>query len=97
MACRIVARLWERHPASGEMTRTLADPERALDFLRLRYEGDAESVCQLDGLGLELGGWRLHVRCSRTAPVLRLHLESRLDAARLTQRTDEVLSVLDHA
>ena len=50
---------------------------------------------KLDGLGMEFDGWRFNLRMSNTEPVVRLNIESRGDAALMTEKTEELLALID--
>jgi phosphomannomutase len=50
---------------------------------------------KLDGLGMEFDDWRFNLRMSNTEPVVRLNVESRGDAALMTEKTQELLALID--
>ena len=93
----LVGRMQAAYPASGEINRRLADPQRAVAAVAARWLDHAVAVDRTDGLSLDLGAWRLNLRESNTEPVLRLNVESRGDAALMKAMTDEVLAVIDGA
>ncbi|MBK6901098.1 MAG: phosphomannomutase [bacterium] len=93
----LVGRMQGAYPASGEINRRLADPQRAVAAVADRWLAGAAAVDRTDGLSLDLGTWRLNLRESNTEPVLRLNVEARGDAALMREMTDAVLAVIDGA
>jgi phosphomannomutase len=83
------------YPVSGEINRRLQDPVRALELIRERYEPEALSVDETDGLSFEFADWRFSLRMSNTEPVIRLNVETRADKLLLDQRTTEILTLID--
>lgn len=84
----------ERYPVSGEINRTLADPDGAITRVEERYGGDALSIDRTDGISIEFENWRFNVRKSNTEPLLRLNVESRGDRALMEDKTRELLDVI---
>ncbi|MCB1184400.1 phosphomannomutase [bacterium] len=91
----LVAAMQAAYPASGEINRRLADPGAALARIEQRYAADARAVDRTDGLSLDMGNWRFNLRMSNTEPVIRLNVESRADTALMTEKTAEILALLD--
>ncbi|MDD1627700.1 MAG: phosphomannomutase, partial [Methylococcaceae bacterium] len=60
-------------PASGEINRTIAQPEAAIELVKKHYLKDAQLVDYTDGLSMEFGNWRFNLRCSNTEPLVRLN------------------------
>ena len=81
-------------PASGEINRTIAKPEAAIEVVRKHYEKEAQVVDYTDGLSMEFGNWRFNLRCSNTEPLVRLNVESHGDEALMQAKTDELLALL---
>ncbi|MEI6069555.1 MAG: phosphomannomutase [Methylococcaceae bacterium] len=81
-------------PASGEINRTIAQPEAAIEVVRKQYEKEAQVVDYTDGLSMEFGNWRFNLRCSNTEPLVRLNVESRGDEALMQAKTEELLALL---
>ena len=81
-------------PASGEINRTIAQPEAAIEVVRKHYEKEAQVVDYTDGLSMEFGNWRFNLRCSNTEPLVRLNVESRSDEALMQAKTEELLALL---
>jgi phosphomannomutase/phosphomannomutase/phosphoglucomutase len=82
-------------PASGEINRTIANPEAAIDIVKNFYQNDARVVDYTDGLSMEFGNWRFNLRCSNTEPLVRLNVESRGDETLMQVKTEEILALLD--
>ncbi|GGP23654.1 phosphomannomutase CpsG [Silvimonas iriomotensis] len=91
----LVADRIARFPSSGEINRKLADAPGAIAEVRRRYEHEALSIDETDGISLAFADWRMNLRSSNTEPVIRLNVESRGNPALMQQRTDEILQVLD--
>jgi phosphomannomutase/phosphomannomutase/phosphoglucomutase len=91
----MLAERMEAFPASGEINRQIADPARALEKVRARYESEAKTVESVDGLSMEFQDWRFNLRCSNTEPLVRLNVESRADPDLMNARTAEILKPLD--
>jgi phosphomannomutase len=83
-----------RYPCSGEINRTLLDPDAALQRVEARYTAEAIGVDRTDGLSLEFPAWRFNLRKSNTEPVLRLNVETRQDPALLKAKTGELLALM---
>ena len=82
-------------PCSGEINREVADPAALLAAVEARYAPKALTVEKLDGLGVEFAAWRFNLRMSNTEPVVRLNVESRGDQALMTEKTEELLALID--
>ena len=82
-------------PCSGEINRKVADPTALLAAVEARYAPKALAVEKLDGLGVEFAAWRFNLRMSNTEPVVRLNVESRGDQALMTEKTEELLALID--
>lgn len=84
------------YPVSGEINRTVRDPDAVLAAVEAGYAPAAERLDRIDGLGLEYSAWRFNLRKSNTEPVLRLNVESRGDAALMRAKTAELLAFIDN-
>ena len=82
-------------PCSGEINREVTDPAKLIATVEARYQDQALSVEKLDGLGMEFSDWRFNLRMSNTEPVVRLNVESRGDTELMTQKTEELLALID--
>jgi phosphomannomutase len=83
-----------RYPVSGEINIALTDPARSLEIIRRRYEADALSLDETDGLSFEFSQWRFNVRMSNTEPVVRVNVESRGDLELMNSKTQEIMDAL---
>jgi len=81
-------------PASGEINRTIANPDAILKSVQQHYQADAILVDFTDGLSMEFADWRFNLRCSNTEPLVRLNVESRGDEALMQAKTAELLALL---
>ncbi len=90
----LVGERMRRFPASGEINRHVPDPAGAIRTLRQRYEQQALSLEEVDGVSLDLGAWRFNLRMSNTEPVVRLNVESRGDERLMQEKTEELLRAL---
>ncbi len=82
-------------PCSGEINRTIENPQAVLAKARETYEEQAKLIETVDGLSMEFEGWRFNLRMSNTEPVVRLNVESRGDRQLMEQRTEELLALID--
>jgi len=82
-------------PSSGEINRTLSDPDRAIKAVLDKYEASATFIDYTDGIGVEFENWRFNLRKSNTEPVIRLNVESRGDIALMQAKTQELLTLLN--
>ena len=76
----LVAHRKAAFPSSGKINFTLADPKAAIARVRSKFEPEAISIDEMDGLGFDMGEWRFNLRSSNTEPVVRLNVEARGDA-----------------
>jgi phosphomannomutase/phosphomannomutase/phosphoglucomutase len=90
----LVRERMDRYPCSGEINRTLLDPDVALQRVEARYMTESIAADRTDGLSLEFPAWRFNLRKSNTEPVLRLNVETRQDPALLTAKTAELLALM---
>jgi phosphomannomutase/phosphomannomutase/phosphoglucomutase len=84
-------------PCSGEINRSIGDPQTVLRAMEARYAPGALVVQHIDGLSVAFSDWRFNLRCSNTEPVVRLNVESRGDRALMEARTAELLELIDSA
>ncbi|MEZ5503309.1 MAG: phosphomannomutase [Halioglobus sp.] len=83
------------YPCSGEINRTIANPAAVMAKVEEAYGGVAHSVDRVDGLSMSMGNWRFNLRMSNTEPVVRLNVESRGDQSLMTEKTNELLALID--
>lgn len=82
-------------PASGEINRTIAEPEVAIRNIMERYKVVATAIDYTDGLSMDFADWRFNLRCSNTEPVVRLNVESREDEMLMREKTGELLELIN--
>lgn len=92
---QLVAERMHKFPASGEINRTVNDPDFVIAEVREKYKSSSSSVDLTDGLSLEMGDWRFNLRKSNTEPVIRLNVESKGDFDLMRAKTDELLKMID--
>ena len=83
-----------KFPASGEINRTITEPDRVIAKVKAHYENAAIAVDYTDGLSMDMGEWRFNLRCSNTEPLVRLNVESRANEALMQEKTAELLTLL---
>ena len=91
----LVAERVAAFPCSGEINRSIADPQAVLVRIAQRYQPQALLVESVDGVSMAFAGWRFNLRLSNTEPVVRLNVESRGDVALMRVRTEELLALID--
>ena len=91
---QLVDQRMQLFPASGEINRTIAQPEAAIELVRQHYQQAAQQLDFTDGLSMEFADWRFNLRCSNTEPLVRLNVESRGDEALMQAKTAELLALL---
>lgn len=85
-----------RFPCSGEINRTVENPDAVLKSVEGRYLGKATAVSHLDGVSMEFGDmWRFNLRKSNTEPVVRLNVESSGDETLMQTHTREILHFIE--
>ena len=83
-----------KFPASGEINRTIAEPDKAIAIVKAHYHNAAIDVDYTDGLSMDMGEWRFNLRCSNTEPLVRLNVESRANETLMQEKTAELLTLL---
>ncbi|MEX1032330.1 MAG: phosphomannomutase [Cellvibrionaceae bacterium] len=91
----LVSECIAKFPCSGEINRTIAEPEEALRKAEEHYGPAALSVEHIDGLSVAFKDWRFNLRKSNTEPVVRLNVETRGDIALMEEKRDELIGFLD--
>ncbi len=91
----LVADRQRRFPGSGEINRTVADPDDVIERVCRHYADAATKVEEVDGVSMEFGtAWRFNLRKSQTEPILRLNVEVREDKQLLESKVDELLALM---
>lgn len=91
---QLVRDMISNYPVSGEINRTVVDPEKIIAAIFAHYETAALDVDRTDGLSMSFAGWRFNLRMSNTEPLLRLNVESRADQSLMQNKTDELLALI---
>lgn len=81
-------------PVSGEINRTIAEPENVLKKVQAHFESEVKEMDFTDGLSMDMGDWRFNLRMSNTEPVVRLNVESKGNVALVEERTQEILALM---
>lgn len=91
---QMVAAMRQRYPSSGEINFTVNHPAAAMEAVVMAYEDKTVILDRLDGVSLDMEGWRMSVRASNTEPVLRLNVETHGDRALLDEKVAEVSALI---
>ena len=83
-------------PVSGEINRSVEDPEKTISMIIERYRNDASEIDHTDGVSMSFENWRFNLRMSNTEPVIRLNVEARNDIALMEAKRDELLRLIKH-
>jgi len=92
---QMVAERMALYPVSGEINRTVADPDAALERIENYFQDFPCEKDHTDGLSVSCAAFRVNVRKSNTEPVLRLNVESRGDRALMENKTREMLHLIE--
>jgi phosphomannomutase len=85
----------DKYPVSGEINRTVADPQGVIQKVEAHYKGQGPALDYTDGLSMEFRNWRFNLRPSNTEPVIRLNVEVRQDKMLLQDKTAEILGLIE--
>ncbi|WP_095152726.1 phosphomannomutase [Pseudomonas sp. Irchel s3b5] len=77
-------------PCSGEINYKVDNVEPVLQRIVNHYSVKKILIDKTDGISLEFDDWRFNLRCSNTEPLLRLNVESRVNAAVVEERVAEL-------
>jgi len=77
---------------TGEINTRVDDAQMRIDMISRRFQDGEQS--RMDGISIRYPTWHFNVRPSNTEPLLRLNLESIRSPYEMTQRRDEVLSLI---
>ncbi|HIJ89371.1 MAG: phosphomannomutase [Desulfobulbaceae bacterium] len=81
-------------PVSGEINNRVNDPKAVIARVEAFYAEMQGEKDYTDGLSFTAENFRFNIRSSNTEPVLRLNVETRGDAALLTAKTAELLTLI---
>ena len=84
-----------KFPVSGEINRTVGNPEELLKKVKDHYLILDPNIETLDGYSLDFGAWRFNLRMSNTEPLVRLNVETRGDIDLMNSKTDEILNLIE--
>ncbi|MBY7998028.1 phosphomannomutase [Vibrio fluvialis] len=82
------------YPISGEINRTVANPEVAVNRVWDAFIDSAVVTDITDGISMEFEDWRFNLRSSNTEPVVRLNVESKRNPILVEQKTNQILALL---
>ena len=88
----LVGEMIRNYPCSGEINSEVADVKAVIAKVEAAYPGG--SIDRTDGLSIDFGDWRFNLRGSNTEPVIRLNVETRGDAAKMREKTEEILAMI---
>ena len=91
----LVKNMISKFPVSGEINRTVSEPEELLEKIKDHYLPFDPIVDSLDGYSFDFGSWRFNLRMSNTEPLVRLNVESRNDTHLMQTKTQEVLELIE--
>ncbi|GAB2933036.1 phosphohexomutase domain-containing protein [Rheinheimera gaetbuli] len=94
---KLVADMITAFPSSGELNFHIAQPQLAVQRVKLHYMAQARKTDFTDGLSIDFDDWRFNLRSSNTENVLRLNVESRGCRLLMEQKTAEIISILTEA
>ncbi len=96
---KLVNKRMAQFPASGEINRKVANPEKLLASIKHFFlkKDDFLVLDETDGLSLSFSNWRFNLRKSNTEPLVRLNVESRDDKALMKEKTHMLLTMIDRA
>ncbi len=93
---QLVGERIRKFPCSGEINRTVTNPDAVLKSVEEHYLDKATAVSHLDGISMEFGDmWRFNLRKSNTEPVVRLNVEASDDESLMHARTEEILTFIE--
>ncbi|MGA1822070.1 MAG: phosphomannomutase [Thermoplasmatota archaeon] len=92
---RLIGRMMDRYPVSGEINRKVSDQRALLESIQERYGPGSVSIDHTDGVSIEHRNYRFNIRASNTEPLIRLNVETRGDRDLLDEKTSEILEVID--
>ena len=85
----------DKFPVSGEINRTVRNPEIILERVRDYYFSHDPKIEELDGYSFDFSDWRFNLRMSNTEPLIRLNVESRNNIELMKSKTNEILNLIE--
>ena len=84
-------------PSSGETNFRVDEASKAIEAVLREYRTKALSIDKTDGVSMTFKDWRFNLRHSNTEPLVRLNIESRGGADRLSAKVAEISALLGGA
>ena len=81
-------------PSLGEMNFKVDDAGAAIEKVLSAYRANALSIDETDGVSLAFEDWRFNLRRSNTEPLVRLNVEGKVEAERLTAHVRAIADLL---
>jgi phosphomannomutase len=81
--------------SSDEINFTVRDPARVMAGVCEACQADALKIENIDGLGIAFENWRFNLRASNTEPLLRLNVESRMNANLVNEKIAELSGLIE--
>ncbi|WP_281559504.1 phosphomannomutase [Thalassomonas sp. RHCl1] len=82
------------YPCSGEINSQVKDPQQVIRAIAEKYQAQAKTSDDTDGLSMSFQDWRFNLRMSNTEPVLRLNVEAKHDQLLMQEKTNELLALI---
>ncbi|GAA0574184.1 phosphomannomutase CpsG [Caenispirillum bisanense] len=82
------------YPCSGEINYRVDDIQAVIERIQAYYAPQSPFIDRTDGLSIEFPDWRFNLRGSNTEPLLRLNVESRRNAALVSEKVLEIQGLL---
>ncbi|NQY44209.1 MAG: phosphomannomutase CpsG [Legionellales bacterium] len=93
---KLVNNMIQDFPSSGEINIVLKEPDTAINHIKKLYLEKSSSVDYMDGISMTFDDWRFNLRKSNTESVVRLNVESRGDIKLMSEKTTELLKILEN-
>ncbi len=91
----LVAGRAARFASGDEINFVVSDAARVMAGVCEAYQADALKIENIDGLGIVFENWRFNLRTSNTEPLLRLNIESRMNASLVDEKIVELAGVIE--
>lgn len=91
----LVADRVAKYPVSGETNFPVLNADTAIKRVLARYEADAVSRDDTDGVSLSFSNWRFNLRRSNTESLLRLNVEAQGDAALVATHLGDISAIIN--
>lgn len=91
----LVADRTARFASGDEINFVVGDAARVMAGVYEAYQAGALKIENIDGLGIVFENWRFNLRTSNTEPLLRLNIESRMNASLVNEKIAELAEVIE--